>query len=123
MGKRPKEEQNEEIFYFGPGLKNDEIDEKFTKLYEKLQDYCKSIFELVESLCPKSEDQIRLALNIAETDGNVLQRLVAKECERRRELMRIKEQTPMPEVDLVIPVTSNEINHLIEGKKQLKTTD
>jgi len=120
MGKRPTEEQKEEIFYFGPGLKNDEIDEKFTKLYEKLQDYCKSIFELVESLCPKSEDQIRLALNIAETDGNVLQRLVAKECERRRELMRIKDQTSMPEVDLAIPVTVNEINHLIEGKKPIK---
>ncbi len=87
-----KSDADEEILFIGPGFTNDEIDEMFTMLYERLLQYTKSIFDLVEQLCPSIEDQIRLALNIAETDGNVLPCLVAKECEKRRSLMKITEE-------------------------------
>ncbi len=87
-----KSDVDEEILFIGPGFTNDEIDEMFTGLYERLLQYTKSIFDLVEQLCPNTEDQIRLALNIAETDGNILPCLVAKECEKRQSLMKITEE-------------------------------
>lgn len=82
----------EEILFIGPGFTNEEIDQMFIGLYERLLQYAKSIFDLVERLCPSIEDQVRLALNIAETDGNILPCLVAKECEKRQSLMKITEE-------------------------------
>jgi hypothetical protein len=102
-----------EVIYFGPGLKNEEIDETLSKLYEKLLDYVRSIFELVEKFCPGYDDQARLALNIAETDGNLLQRLVAKECEKRRELMRTNEVV-ISQKSMNKPLTIHNINHFVD---------
>lgn len=81
-----------EIVYFGPGMSNEEIDEKFKKLYECLLRYTNNICNLVQDLCPNCQDQLRLALNIAETDGNLMQRLVATECEKRCFSMKLKEE-------------------------------
>lgn len=86
---KPKVKEEEEIVYFGPGLTNEEIDKNFNKLYKHLLDYTEEVFNLVKQLCPNTEDQIRLALNIGETDGNLLLRLVEKECEKRH-LKKIK---------------------------------
>ena len=48
-----------------------------------LLDYVKYICNEAETLCPDKSDRYRLALNIAETDGNVLGLLVTKECQKR----------------------------------------
>jgi len=85
-------DKEEDLLFIGPGFTNKEIDQMFNGLYQRLLNYTKSIFELVEQLCPSTEDQIRLALNIAETDGNLLSCLVAKECEKRKSLMKITEE-------------------------------
>jgi hypothetical protein len=81
-----------DLLFIGPGFTNDEIDQLFKDLYQLLLQYTKSIFNVVERLCPRVEDQIRLALNIAETDGNLLPCLVAKECEKRKALMKITDE-------------------------------
>jgi len=104
-----------EIIYFGPGLKNEEIDERFSNLYEKLLDYVRNIFELVEEFCPGYDDQVRLALNIAEMDGNLLQGLVVKECEKRRELMRINE-TSISQKSMNKALTIRDVNHFIDAR-------
>lgn len=103
-----------DIIYFGPGLKNEEIDERFSKLYGKLLDYIRSIFELVEQFCPGCDNQVRLALNIAEMDGNLMQRLVSKECEKRLELMKMNE-SHISQITMN-NATNNDINHIINAR-------
>ncbi len=85
-------DNDEDILFVGPGFTNDEIDQLFSDLYQRLLQYIANIFDVVEKLCPSGEDQIRLALNIAETDGNLLPCLVAKECEKRKPLIKITEE-------------------------------
>ena len=85
-------DNEEDILFIGPGFTNDEIDQLFTDLYQRLLQYIACIFDVVEKLCPSGEDQIRLALNIAETAGNLLPCLVAIEFEKRKPLMKIAEE-------------------------------
>ena len=59
------------------------IDSDFKKLYFKLEEYAKRICNIAEDMCHGKEDRMRLALNIAETDGSVLERLVKKEIKSR----------------------------------------
>ena len=75
---------SEEVVFFGPGMTNQEMDSEFKKLYDSLIVYKSNIFHLVDNVCKDCETGDRLALNIAERDSALLQRLVAKECERRR---------------------------------------
>jgi heterodisulfide reductase subunit C len=79
--KRIKEE---DIVYFGPGVSSEEIDKEFNNLYGKLLDYTEELFKVLDRLCPSGEDQARLAMSLGTTDGETLQRLIEKECEKRR---------------------------------------
>jgi len=73
----------EEMFFFGPGLTNQEMDNEFKKLYDSLMVYKDNIFHLVDTVCTDCDAGDRLARNIAERDTALLQRLVSKECEQR----------------------------------------
>ncbi len=74
---------DEEMFFFGPGLTNQEMDNEFKKLYDSLIVYKNNIFHLVNTVCTDCDAGDRLARNIAERDTALLQRLVSKECEQR----------------------------------------
>jgi len=56
---------------------------EYKKLHEHLLDYVNHICMEVEEICENDPDRKKLALNIAETDGNVLSLLVTKECQKR----------------------------------------
>jgi hypothetical protein len=75
---------DEELVFFDPGLSENEMDNEFRKLYDSLINYKNNIFHLIDTVCNDSEPGERLAMNIAERDSALLQRLVAKECENRR---------------------------------------
>jgi hypothetical protein len=75
---------DEELVFFGPGLSANEMDTEFRKLYDSLINYKNNIFHLIDTVCNDCETGERLAMNIAERDSALLQRLVAKECESRR---------------------------------------
>lgn len=76
--------EKENLVFFGAGVSNQEMDVEFKKLYDSLIAYKNNIFHLVDTLCNDGEAAERLAMNIAERDSALLQRLVAKECDRRR---------------------------------------
>lgn len=59
------------------------IDSEYKKLYYRLLDYVKCICNQAETICREGAARRRLAVNIAEADGSVLERIVAQECERR----------------------------------------
>ena len=71
------------LVYFGAGISTQEMDVEFKKLYDSLLAYKNNIFHLVDTICSDCEAGERLAMNIAERDSALLQRLVAKECEQR----------------------------------------
>lgn len=71
------------LVYFGAGISTQEMDVEFKKLYDSLLAYKNNIFHLVDTICSDCEAGERLAMNIAERDSSLLQRLVAKECESR----------------------------------------
>lgn len=60
-----------------------DLNTEYKKLHEHLLDYVNHICEEVEEICENDPDRKKLALNIAETDGNVLSLLVTKECQKR----------------------------------------
>ena len=60
-----------------------DLDAEYKKLHEHLLDYVNHICKEVEEICDNDPDRKKLALNIAETDGNVLSLLVTKECQKR----------------------------------------
>ncbi len=68
----------------GADLTSHEMDMEFKILYDSLLAYKNNIFHLVDTICRDRESGERLAMNIAERDSSLLQRLVAKECESRR---------------------------------------
>ena len=70
--------------FFGADISTQEMDVEFRKLYDNLLSYKKNIFRLVDTICSDCKAGERLAMNIAERDSSLLQRLVAKECESRR---------------------------------------
>lgn len=59
------------------------LKDEYKRLYERLLDYVKYICNEAETMCQEKSDKRVLALNIAETDGNVLGLLVTKECLKR----------------------------------------
>jgi AhpD family alkylhydroperoxidase len=59
------------------------LETEYKKLHEHLLDYVNHICKEVEEVCDNDPDRKKLALNIAETDGNVLSLLVTKECHKR----------------------------------------
>lgn len=84
---------NEETVFFGPGLTNQELDNEFKKLYDSLMVYKNNIFHLVDTVCTDCDAADRLAMNIAERDTALLQRLVAKECEQRQMRRKAKKES------------------------------
>jgi hypothetical protein len=86
------------LVFFGAGLSNQEIDMEFKKLYDSLIAYKNNIFHLVNTVCKDCETGDRLALNIAERDSALLQRLVAKECEQRRMLRKTQKESVLDEL-------------------------
>lgn len=59
------------------------LEDEYKRLYQRLLDYVKYICNEAETMCQEKSDRRRLAINIAETDGNVLGLLVTKECQKR----------------------------------------
>jgi len=77
-------DEKDNLVFFGAGVTNQEMDVEFKKLYDSLLSYKNNIFHLVDTICNDCEAGERLAMNIAERDSALLQRLVAKECDQRR---------------------------------------
>ena len=77
-------DEKDNLVFFGAGITNQEMDVEFKKLYDSLLSYKSNIFHLVDTICNDCEAGERLAMNIAERDSALLQRLVAKECDQRR---------------------------------------
>ncbi|MCW4051038.1 MAG: hypothetical protein NWE89_15030 [Candidatus Bathyarchaeota archaeon] len=102
-----KAEEKQEVVHFNPQIADEDIDSWFNRLFEKLLDYTKSIIDLVENLCPEEERQ-RLAFKIAETDGQLLPRLVEKELEKRR-IFQIQAKTAPPSISYSKPRVLQEI--------------
>lgn len=88
---RPESEEN--LVFLGPGFSNHDMDMEFKKLYDSLIAYKNNIFHLVDTLCTDCEERDRLALNIAERDSALVQRLVAKEVERRNTRRTLKQKS------------------------------
>ena len=84
---------DEEMFFFGPGLTNQEMDNEFKNLYDSLIVYKNNIFHLVDTVCTDCDAGDRLARNIAERDTALLQRLVSKECEQRHMKRKAKRES------------------------------
>ncbi len=84
---------DEEMFFFGPGLTNQEMDNEFKKLYDSLIVYKNNIFHLVDTVCTDCDAGDRLARNIAERDTALLQRLVSRECEQRHMKRKVKKES------------------------------
>ena len=84
---------DEEMFFFGPGLTNQEMDNEFKTLYDSLIVYKNNIFHLVDTVCTDCDAGDRLARNIAERDTALLQRLVSKECEQRHMKRKAKRES------------------------------
>jgi hypothetical protein len=76
--------ERDNLVFFGAGITNQEMDVEFKKLYDSLLAYKSNIFHLVDTICNDCDAGERLAMNIAERDSALLQRLVAKECDQRR---------------------------------------
>ena len=83
----------EEMFFIGPGLTNQEMDNEFKKLYDSLMVYKDNIFHLVNTVCTDCDAGDRLARNIAERDTALLQRLVSRECEQRHMKRKAKKES------------------------------
>ena len=55
----------------------------FKKLYQRLIEYVESVCDEAETMCHENTARRRLAFNIAENDGQILEHLVKKECKIR----------------------------------------
>jgi hypothetical protein len=86
-------QNDEETFFFGPGLTNQEMDSEFKNLYDSLMVYKDNIFHLVNTVCTDCDAGDRLARNIAERDTALLQRLVSRECEQRHMKRKAKKES------------------------------
>jgi alkylhydroperoxidase/carboxymuconolactone decarboxylase family protein YurZ len=56
------------------------INGEYKKLYWILVDYAKRICNEVEHICNQNEYKVKLALNIADNDSNIMARLMMQEC-------------------------------------------
>jgi len=91
MGKF-RSDSEEELVFLGPGISNQEMDLEFKRLYDSLIAYKNNIFHLVDTLCTDCEARDRLALNIAERDSSLVQRLVAKEVAQRNNMRTLQQK-------------------------------
>ena len=83
------------LVYFGAGISPQEMDVEFKKLYDSLLVYKNNIFHLVDTICSDCDAGERLAMNIAERDSSLLQRLVAKECESRNMVRKASKESTL----------------------------
>ena len=90
--------------FFGADMSTQEMDVEFKKLYDDLLSYKKNIFHLVDTICSDCEAGERLAINIAERDSSLLQRLVAKECESRRMVRKEGMESVQEQLRVEVPL-------------------
>ena len=105
MGKLSSD-SDEELVFLGPGISNQVMDMEFKRLYESLIAYKNNVFHLVDTLCTDCEARDRLALNIAERDSALVQRLVAKEVSQRNNMRNIRKNSNEQEEESRLTVKS-----------------
>ena len=91
-------DEKNNLVFFGAGFTNQEMDVEFKKLYDSLISYKNNIFHLVDTICNDCEAAERLAMNIAERDSALLQRLVAKECDQRRMVRKTEKESVLDQL-------------------------
>ena len=89
---------DKELVFFGAGISTKEMDVEFKKLYDSLLAYKNNIFHVVDTICSDCEAGERLAMNIAERDSALLQRLVAKECESRNMVRKASKESVLDQL-------------------------
>ena len=105
MGKLSSD-SDEELVFLGPGISNQVMDMEFKRLYDSLIAYKNNVFHLVDTLCTDCEARDRLALNIAERDSALVQRLVAKEVSQRNNMRNIRKNSDEQEEESRLTVKS-----------------
>jgi len=105
MGKLSSD-SDEDLVFLGPGISNQVMDMEFKRLYESLIAYKNNVFHLVDTLCTDCEARDRLALNIAERDSALVQRLVAKEVSQRNNMRNIRKNSDEQEEESRLTVKS-----------------
>ena len=117
--------ENNNLVFFGAGVTNQQMDMEFKKLYDSLLVYKHNIFHLVDTICNDCDAGERLAMNIAERDTALLQRLVAKEIDLRRmsrkagkesilEELR-KEETPEQTLQSILQARADSLKESIKS--------
>jgi len=86
------------LVFFGAGITNQQMDVEFKKLYDSLLAYKHNIFHVVDTICNDCDAGERLAMNIAERDSALLQRLVAKEIDQRRMSRKAEKESILEEL-------------------------
>jgi len=109
-------EKKYEIVFFGPGVTNQEMDAEFKRLYESLITYKNNIFHLIDTVCIDREAGERLAMNIAERDTVLMQRLVAKECTKRSMMRKVLKETDQDKTQKESPEQT--IQHILQTKNE-----
>jgi hypothetical protein len=105
MGKLSSD-SDEDLVFLGPGISNQVMDMEFKRLYDSLIAYKNNVFHLVDTLCTDCEARDRLALNIAERDSALVQRLVAKEVSQRNNMRNIRKNSDEQEEESRLTVKS-----------------
>ncbi|MCB2171340.1 hypothetical protein KQH65_01240 [archaeon] len=105
MGKLSSDSESDLVF-LGPGISNQVMDMEFKRLYDSLIAYKNNVFHLVDTLCTDCEARDRLALNIAERDSALVQRLVAKEVSQRNMRRNIRKNSDEQEEESRLTVKS-----------------
>lgn len=91
-------DEKEGLVFFGAGITTQQMDVEFKKLYDSLMVYKSNIFHLVDTICNDCDAGERLAMNIAERDSALIQRLVAKEVDQRRMARKAKKVSVLDEL-------------------------
>ena len=91
-------DDKDSLVFFGAGITNQQMDTEFKKLYDSLLVYKSNIFHLVDTICNDCDAGERLAMNIAERDSALLQRLVAKEVDFRRMERKVRKDSVLEEL-------------------------
>jgi hypothetical protein len=99
-------DSDEDLVFLGPGISNQIMDMEFKRLYDSLIAYKNNVFHLVDTLCTDCEARDRLALNIAERDSALVQRLVAKEVSQRNMRRNIRKKSDEQEEESRLTVKS-----------------
>ena len=91
-------DEKDSLVFFGAGMTNQQMDVEFKKLYDSLLIYKNNIFHLVDTICNDCDAGEHLAMNIAERDSALIQRLVAKEVDLRRMARKAKKDSVLEEL-------------------------